>query len=214
MRSPSLVLLALLLALPSLLPALRVRSASSVAGSFLDDAIATKGAVLKKAKAFLPLIGFYAAMLAPIYGNGIFPGSTMTDFTTLTNRNIKGVVSNEYIVAPDRAFTPLARIDKESDEYPLSAEQLKAVVRRVVERSPRIAFIAEDESTNRLEWVQRTLIFRFPDVITFQIVPAGKDKSGLAVHSKSTYGGGDLGVNRARVLGWLSDIDAEVYRGQ
>ena len=101
MRSPSLVLLALLLALPSLLPALRVRSASSVAGSFLDDAIATKGAVLKKAKAFLPLIGFYAAMLAPIYGNGIFPGSTMTDFTTLTNRNIKGVVSNEYIVAPD-----------------------------------------------------------------------------------------------------------------
>ena len=216
MVSPALALLALLLLLPSSALRTAPRRAPtlvSISGSFLDDAVATKSAVLKKVKAFLPLLGFYAVMLAPIYGNGIFPGSTMTDFSALRNRNIKGVVSNEYIVAPDRKFTPLARIDKESDEYPVSAERLKAIVRKVVERSPRITFIAEDPATNRLEWVQRTLFLRFPDVITFQVVPLGSDKATLAAHSKSTYGAGDLGVNRDRLLDWLAEIDAEVYKG-
>jgi hypothetical protein len=46
-------------------------------------------------------------MLAPIYGIGLGPFGSMTDFSTLTNRP-GGDMANEYIVAPE-GYTPRAK---------------------------------------------------------------------------------------------------------
>ena len=80
--------------------------------------------------------------------------------------------------------------------------------------------VAEDPSTLRKEYVQRTKIFRFPDVVTFQIIPLSKTeggvlggkggKSSIAVHSYSIFGAGDLGMNAQRVKGFLAEIDGEI----
>ena len=130
-------------------------------------------------------VGFYSVMLAPIYGIGLpFFFGSMTNFETLQNRAHPGVIANEYIVAP-LDFTP-ARIDQIPPEYNIPPSVLKEEINKVVRRQPRITFVAEDTNTNRLEYIQRSLIFRFPDVITFQILPL-EDSSGstFAVHSYS-----------------------------
>jgi len=177
---------------------------------FIEDIVDVKKNVFSKIKPFAPLIGFYITMLSPIYGIGYpFLGS-MTDFTKLRNRNPPGVISNEYIVAPD-GFTP-ARIDSSSPEFPVSATKLQRYISNTVKKQPRITYIASDEPTNRFEFVQRSLIFRFPDVITFQTIPLGSKSSTLAVHSYSIYGAGDLGVNRNRVETWLADLAEEVQK--
>jgi hypothetical protein len=58
-----------------------------------------KSAVLKRIGAFKAPLGFYALMLAPIYGIGLpGPFGSMTDFSTLQNRGPPTQVSNEYIL--------------------------------------------------------------------------------------------------------------------
>ena len=148
-------------------------------------------------------------MLAPIYGIGLFgPLGSMTDFSTLKNRGLPGMVANEYIVAP-KGFTN-ARINEIASEYSIPVDQLTEAVDKVVKRQPRITFVADDPTTRRREYVQRSLIFRFPDVITFQLIPLENDKSTLAVHSYSVYGEGDLGVNGKRVRLWLSELENDI----
>ena len=153
-------------------------------------------------KALRPIIGFYAVMLAPVYGIGLplWFGS-ITDFSTLKNRP----TFNEYIVAP-KGFTN-ARMNELSSTYPVSAKELHDTIEYVVLKQPRITKVTEDIPTMRLEYVQRSLIFRFPDVITFQVVPVSSRESSLAVHSYSIYGGSDLGVNGNRIRSWISEIE-------
>lgn len=81
---------------------------------------------------------------------------------------------------------------------------------KVIRREPRISYIGSDESTRRREYVQRSLILRFPDVITYATVPIGSGKSTLAIHSYSIYGAGDLGVNGNRVRTFLRNLEKEI----
>lgn len=147
-------------------------------------------------------------MLAPIYGIGIGPFGSMTDFSTLKNRAPPSVIANEYIVAP-ADYTP-ARMNEYPKEYSVAADVLSEKIEQVVLRQPRITRIAVDPNTKRQEYVQRSLIFRFPDVITLQAIPLGPQASTLAVHSYSIYGAGDLGVNANRVKTWIDEINDEV----
>ena len=185
---------------------LRSAKSNSLSMSFVDDILSVKSTVLSK---FGGPIGFYALMLAPIYGIGLPFFGSMTDFTTLQNRGSPGVIANEYIVAPS-SFTP-AR-----SNYPpyfdVSADDLEKAFDLVALRQPRITAIANDESTHRREYVQRALIFRWPDVITFQAIPLSEGKSTVAVHSYSIYGAGDLGVNAARVNSWLSELESDLAK--
>jgi hypothetical protein len=58
-----------------------------------------KNAVLKRIGAFKAPLGFYALMLAPIYGIGLpGPFGSMTDFSTLQNRGPPTQIANEYIL--------------------------------------------------------------------------------------------------------------------
>lgn len=174
--------------------------------SLIDDILSVKSKVLSK---FGGPIGFYALMLAPIYGIGLPFFGSMTDFSTLQNRAAPGVIANEYIVAPSD-FTP-ARSER-APVFDVSAADLEKAFNLIVLKSPRISEIAVDESSHRREYVQRALIFRWPDVITFQAIPLEDSKSTLAVHSFSIYGAGDLGVNKNRVTTWLDELDTEMKK--
>jgi uncharacterized protein (DUF1499 family) len=167
---------------------------------------------LKLLKSLRPIIGFYALMLAPIYGTGSPIGffGSMTDFSTLKNRGIPGMLTNEYIVAP-KGFSS-ARTDDQPPTFPVSADKLGEAITKVVLRQPRITTVARDDETMRQGFVFRSLIFRFPDVVTFQSIPLGKDQSTLAVHSYSIYGGSDLGVNGNRVRLLIGELESELNK--
>ena len=49
---------------------------------------------------------------------------------------------------------------------------------------------------------------RFPDLIAVQFMDEKGGTSTLAIYSRSVYGHSDLGVNKARTMGWIRDLNA------
>lgn len=169
----------------------------------------SSSSMLKRLQSFAPLIGWYILANLPIYGIGLPFFGQMTDFKLLQNRNPPTVISNEYIVAPED-FTPRARIDQVAPVFRVPVDKLEEEVKVVMNKLPRITYIAEDKATTRVEYVQRTLLFRFPDVITIQTIPLDSNSATLAIHSSSVYGAGDLGVNKQRVQEILGDLSLRI----
>ncbi len=57
------------------------------------------------------------------------------------------------------------------------------------------------------QFVARSAWLNFPDLIVAQVNAAGRGKSTLVLYSRSVYGYGDFGANRARVSTWLAALD-------
>ena len=179
-----------------------------------------KKTVFSRLKPVLPILGFYAVMNAPLYGigalgsqNSNFLGA-MTDFTTVTNRGGTRVIANEYIVAP-AGVAPKARVVK-APQFGIDKKELSKIVDRVILSGSvtggRVTPIAIDDATGRMEYVQRTPIFNFPDVITVMPISCGPSCSTIAMHSYSIYGAADAGVNAKRIKGWLDAIELAVEK--
>lgn len=189
-------------------------SASSGSKSMVGGILDIKKTVFSRLKPVLPVIGFYAVMNLNIYGHGLLGSKNnkflggMTDFSTVTNRGSVTTIANEYLVAP-AGVAPKARVVK-APQYGIDKGELAKIVDRVIITSPRVTPIATDEATGRIEFVQRTPIFNFPDVITVMPISLGPSSSTIAMHSYSIYGAGDLGVNSKRIKGWLAEIEKEV----
>jgi uncharacterized protein (DUF1499 family) len=62
----------------------------------------------------------------------------------------------------------------------------------------------------QIDYVQRTRLLRFPDLITVRFVPVDDTHSTVAIYSRSVWGKGDMGVNRARVEEWLARVRAKI----
>lgn len=91
--------------------------------------------------------------------------------------------------------------------YPASAERLFAAVQNVAAAEPRTWPAATYRGQMQADWVVRSAVFNFPDLVTAQITPAGLGAATLVLYSRSLYGYSDLGVNRRRVVAWLAALD-------
>lgn len=63
----------------------------------------------------------------------------------------------------------------------------------------------------RRDFVQRSAIFAFPDIVSARAValapgPDGAPRTALVIYSRSVFGYSDLGVNAARVGRWLDAV--------
>ena len=75
----------------------------------------------------------------------------------------------------------------------------------VASGAPRTERLAGSPEEGWITYVQRSRIFGFPDFVSVRAVgvPGG---SALIVWSRSRFGYGDFGVNRARVESWLAGL--------
>lgn len=72
----------------------------------------------------------------------------------------------------------------------------------IVMATPRTRAFAGSVDEGHVSFVTRSLIFGFPDVTNIWLAP-----DGLHIHGGAVYGRSDLGVNRARLTGWLETFD-------
>jgi hypothetical protein len=79
------------------------------------------------------------------------------------------------------------------------AAQLEAVILA----TPRTVRLAGDAAFGT--YVTRSALWGFPDYASVRVKPDGTG-SVVTVFARSRFGQGDLGVNRARVEGWLSRL--------
>jgi len=57
--------------------------------------------------------------------------------------------------------------------------------------------------TRHYIYIQHSPIFRFPDIVTVELIPLGPSRSSVAVYSRSRYGEYDFHKNRKRVEKWI-----------
>jgi len=96
---------------------------------------------------------------------------------------------------------------------PLDAASAWPILRRLPDRFPRTFFRAAWPERWQAQWVVRSGLANFPDLVAAELVsgPAG---AGLFLYSRSLFGWSDLGVNRRRVAAWLAALDDAFRAGQ
>jgi uncharacterized protein (DUF1499 family) len=122
------------------------------------------------------------------------------DFTALKltgNPNQHLVCPPDFCAAAPHAFSPV---------FDIPVDRLRARWQAVVAAQPRVALLAEYDGGMQIDFVQRSARFRFPDIVTVRFIPVPPAQSTLAIYSRSLYGRSDLGVNRARVEAWVSQL--------
>ena len=67
--------------------------------------------------------------------------------------------------------------------------------------------IGEWPDRRQAQWVERSALANFPDIIAAELhaAPGG---AGLFLYSRSLFGWSDFGVNRRRVERWLAAFEA------
>jgi uncharacterized protein (DUF1499 family) len=91
--------------------------------------------------------------------------------------------------------------------YRVPAPRLYAAIRAVAAAQPRTYQAAAYPDRLQADWVARSAVLNFPDMVTAQATPAGADGATLVLYSRSVYGYGDLGANRRRVESWLAALN-------
>ena len=128
----------------------------------------------------------------------------VVDFATVQ----RGPDPNQYLLCPKGTCT--AQTDGEAPVFDVPVEQLQVAWDEMLAEQPRLQVLRRDVTNVQFDYVQRSRLLRFPDLVTVRFVPIDDTHSTLAIFSRSVYGKGDMGVNRMRVEEWLARLKAKV----
>jgi uncharacterized protein (DUF1499 family) len=129
--------------------------------------------------------------------------SNRIDFATLETPK----TPNWYLTAP-KGLCRRAKPQDVAPVFPVAPGQLWDRLLAAVGREPRISFHNQDKAALYLDFTQVSLLFRFPDRVSVQILAATGGAT-LAIYSRSKYGRSDLGVNAKRVKRLLAALQAD-----
>lgn len=127
------------------------------------------------------------------------------DFATLK----LGEKPNQFLLCPPGYCA--AEAHGASPLFPMSMGGLRTQWDAVIVRQPRVTIIAADK--DQIDYIQRTALIRFPDIITVRFIALSPGQSTLAVYSRSVYGTSDFGVNRKRIETWLAALNVRLSGG-
>lgn len=114
---------------------------------------------------------------------------------------------NQYLLCPQGMCATEA--DGAAPVFDVPAARLQGLWELMIKEEPRVQEVQRDLATMEVDYVQRTRYFRFPDLVTVRFVPVSDTQSTLAIYSRSIYGMGDMGVNRERILDWLTKLQVK-----
>lgn len=95
---------------------------------------------------------------------------------------------------------------------PVSPEAAWAALRMLGEAETRCWRMAEWPEKRQLQWVIRTRLANFPDLVNGQVVPL-VGGSGIFLYSRSLLGYYDFGVNGRRIAAWRARLDEALRAG-
>jgi uncharacterized protein (DUF1499 family) len=123
------------------------------------------------------------------------------DFRTLA----PGPAPNHYLVCPNDLCTAAA--DRTSPIFDAPVDRLAAAWTALMAGAPRVELLRDDSVVaGQRDYVQRTRVLRFPDLVTVRFLAVDERRSTLAIYSRSIYGRSDFGVNGRRVEAWLAAL--------
>jgi uncharacterized protein (DUF1499 family) len=112
---------------------------------------------------------------------------------------------NQHLLCP--ADFCAAEAQEVSPLFDLPLDELRTRWDAVIAAQERVTVLAE--SNGQIDYVQRTAIVRYPDIITVRFIALNPGQSTLAIYSRSIFGTSDFGVNRGRVDAWLAALEGQ-----
>lgn len=94
----------------------------------------------------------------------------------------------------------------ETPLYPVSPARLLEVLSRAAAGFPRTSPYGDWPARRQAQWVERSGLMNYPDIIVAEAVDGPQGGAGLFLYSRSLFGWSDLGANRARVDRWLAAL--------
>jgi len=113
---------------------------------------------------------------------------------------------NTYLVAPQSIVE--AEVDFEAPVYAVPADIMANAFNDYVLTQPNALLIDGSVEALWLTYVQRTPTLKMPDYITVKFIELEEGKSTIVIYSRSRFGYGDMGVNKARVTSWLQSLSS------
>ena len=99
-----------------------------------------------------------------------------------------------FCITPDNRYGPLAD--------GVHADGALAQLDAIALATPRTERLAGSADEGRITWVTRSRLMGYPDYTTAQLMPG----PGLCVYGRQRFGSEDLGVNAARIGGWMQQL--------
>jgi len=112
---------------------------------------------------------------------------------------------NRFLVCPPEYCA--ANFHMASPVFAVSNIELRQRWIKLMTTQPRIEPGAADDQVMQYDFVQRSALMRYPDSITVRFIPLEKERSTLAIYSRSHYGYSDFGINEARIRAWLEKLE-------
>ena len=129
------------------------------------------------------------------------------DFKNLVRRD----TPNQYLMCANQLCT--AYIDDLPPIYGAPVDEVRAAWEEMLSREPRVKELHRDLQATQIDYVQRSAVWRFPDIITIRFIAIGDKKTTIAIYSRSIYGAGDFGVNKTRIRDWISKLNGMLPLG-
>ncbi len=124
------------------------------------------------------------------------------EFKTLERRD----TPNQYLMCANQLCR--AYIDDLPPIYGANVFEVRKAWETMLRGEPRVKELRRNADATQVDYVQRSAFWRFPDLITIRFIPIGEKKTTLAIYSRSVYGAGDFGVNKARIRDWTGKLNA------
>ena len=113
---------------------------------------------------------------------------------------------NTYFVAPQSLVE--AQVDLEAPVYILPAAKVAQAFYDYVLTQPNTMPVEGGVESLWLTFVQRTPALKMPDYISVKFIELEGGKSTIAIYSRSRFGYGDMGANKARITAWLQSLSS------
>ena len=135
------------------------------------------------------------------------------DFATLNLDNLPA----RYLVCPEVETCP--ELNDRTAIFDVSLERLRAEFDRILATEVDLELVLADDETMQYTFLSRNAFLQLPDLFTVQfIIPPEADenfpRSTMILYSRRVYASGDFGVNSARVIRFLDQLEATlgIYR--
>ena len=151
----------------------------------------------------MTLIATLLGLLFPACGQSGAAGVTPAPAGFLSHLE-RPASPNSALAAP-AGFTPAP--DLVLAPYPVPAATLAAALRATALAAPRIYQLGASADGLEMQFVARSAVANFPDLIVARISSLRDNESSLVLYSHSLYGHSDFGVNRKRLRQWLTALD-------
>ena len=154
----------------------------------------------------ITLLGLGLAVLLPGLALRIYMGSGAEDRLApqevVSIPDLRSPLSKaSFLACPSGYCSTAASIT--SPVFDLPWDRLRDYWMEMISGEARVVRAATDLGPHQYVYIQHSPIFRFPDIVTVELVPLGPTRSSIALYSRSRYGEYDFRKNRKRVERWL-----------